>query len=85
MRAAWTSPFRSTSGAAGQLRKELSSMVQAELKRRGVTSDSRSATAELARLKRAVDDLQRKHRDAERKLDSLKREVEQLRREVKRK
>ena len=78
---------RSTTGAAGQLRKELSAMVQAELKRRGVASpsDSRSGAAELARMKRTVDDLQRKQKDAERKLDSLQRELEQLRREVKRK
>jgi len=78
---------RSTTGAAGQLRKELSTMVQAELKRRGVgsPSDSRSGTAELARMKRALDDLQRKQKDTERNLDSLKRDLERLRREVKRK
>ena len=75
----------STVGAAGQLRKEIVAMVQAELKRRGVSSDSRSAPPELARMKRAVDDLQRKHKAAERKLDSLQREVEKLRREVNRK
>ena len=77
----------STTGPAGQLRKELAAMLQAELKRRGVTSDSRSTppASELAPMKRAVDDLERKHKAAERKLDSLQREIDQLRRELKRK
>jgi len=76
---------RSSSGAAGQLRKELTSLVQAEVKRQGSSSSSsRSDSAELARLKRALDDLQRKYRAAERKLDDLEDEVEKLRREVKR-